>query len=157
MKAFRYYLIPGIFIFIIAVGCKKAAVPTAVNTNTQLTAYINNSLVEFTGTASEPSPNQYVISGVSGNNVKIQLSFAAPNTGSYILGTMNFNGEATVTSASGEVWSTNVSDSGSVYVTTLTSAPHSIAGSFTFTGAETKPTPNASTVTVTNGNFNLTW
>jgi len=157
MKPFKPSIILSVLALFTSISCKKAAVPTVQNPNTQLEAYINNSLIQFNGKASEPSPNQYVISGVSGNNVKIQISFAAPAVGTYTLGTMNFNGEATLTSGSGEVWSTNIPDSGSVYVSTLTSSPNSISGSFSFSAIETKPTPNASTESVTSGSFNLTW
>lgn len=137
-------------------SCKKAPVPTAPP-NSQLSANANNTILVFTGSAGETSANQFLITGTTGTGTKLQISFSASGPGAVKLGTPTYGGQATFTSASGEVWSTDVSDTGFIYINTFNTATNNFSGTFFFNGNETKPTPNASILNVTSGSFNLTW
>lgn len=95
-------------IILIGFSCKKAAVPTVNNTTSQLSANANNTVLAFTGTAAETSPNQFSVSGTTGTGVKLLLSFSAAGPGTVKLGSPTYGGQATFTAATGEVWATNL-------------------------------------------------
>ncbi|MGP8215973.1 MAG: DUF6252 family protein [Bacteroidia bacterium] len=154
MVNFRQYFIVLIALCTGIAGCHKDSTANPVNPN-YLSATNNNTDIVFNGSVSAYT-NEYTITGVTSSNSKIQLTFEASNTGIIKLGALS-GGQATFTSSTGEVWQTNFSDTGSVVITTLNTATSTIAGTFSFTGNETKPTANASTLTITDGSFYLTW
>ncbi len=143
------YLSVFAFIMLSSSGCKKEINTTPSNTPF-LTANCNNTAVVFTGSV-KVSSSEYTINGTSSTNSVIQIEFYATSPGDYKLG---FE-QAMFTSPSGESWQTNLSDTGSVIISAITSS--SITGTFSFTGLETKPTPGGSALVVNSGNFYLTW
>jgi len=150
MAAFRKYFIAFIFILGGVTGCKKDINTNPSPASPYITASCNNTFVAFTGTVKVVS-SQYTINGTSSANSTIQIGFSAPGIGNYKLGF----GQAIFTSPNGESWHTTTSDTGTVYVSALTS--NSITGSFNFYASETSPTLGGSTLTVNSGNFYLTW
>jgi|GEM_PF-2433929 hypothetical protein len=150
----KQYNILTLFLLVACFGCQKPASPPAVNQ--VLNANVNNSVLIFTGSVTT-NQNTYTINGSTGSGTKIQLTFTATGPSRVVLGGPSLTGQATFTSATGETWSTNFADSGAVYITTLNPTAMNIAGTFSFTGNETKPNAGASTQAVTSGNFNLTW
>ena len=150
MDTFRKYFTAFVFVLTAVTGCKKDVNTTPSPASPYITASCNNTFVAFTGTVKDVS-SSYTINGTSSANSTIQISFQAPTIGSFRLG----YGQAIFTSPDNESWQTTTSDTGSVSVSAITS--NSITGSFYFTALETRPTLGGSTVSVTSGNFYLTW
>jgi hypothetical protein len=150
MAAFRKYFLIFIFILSGVSGCKKDINTNPSPSSPYITASCNNTFVAFTGTVKVVS-SEYTINGTSSANSTLQIAFGAPSIGTYKLGF----GQAIFTSPNGESWQTTTSDTGTVYVSALSS--NSITGSFSFYADETRPTLGASLLTVNGGTFYLTW
>jgi hypothetical protein len=150
VATFRKHFIAFILVLIGVSGCNKDA-NTSPSNPPFMSANCNSTVISFIGTVKVVS-SQYTINGTSSGNSTVQIQFTAPGTGTYRLGF----GQALFNSPTGESWQTsNISDTGAVIISALTA--NSITGTFSFTGLETKPTLNGSTLSVSSGSFYLTW
>jgi hypothetical protein len=133
-----------------AIACKKDT-NTSPSQTPFMSANYNNSVISFTSTVKIVA-SEFTINGTSSGNSTIQIQFGAAGPGTYRLGF----GQAIFNSSTGESWQTNNTiDTGAVIISALTA--NSITGTFSFTGLETKPTLNGSTLDLNSGSFYLTW
>jgi hypothetical protein len=147
---FRRYFIGLVLILAGLSACKKDT-NTSPSQTPFMSANYNNTVISFTSNVKVVS-SEYTINGTSSGSSTIQIQFSATAPGTYKLGF----GQAIFNSSTGESWQTNnTADTGSVIISALTS--NSITGTFSFTGLETKPTLNGSSLNINSGSFYLTW
>jgi hypothetical protein len=139
---------------IIALGlglnaCTKSNNSTTTTTNTtpSMSATMNGTATTYTG-AAKSGANYFTITGTS-SNYTLTLYIKTPvSTGTSSLGAAG-GSYAIVQTGGGGYWATSSTATGTLNISTYTTSPNSISGTFSFTAA---PTSGANMV-VTSGSF----